>query len=338
MSTHAIIARETAPGKFIGRYHHSDGYPTHLGDTLYKLFNGFFAGNMQAMTEFLIDQHPAGWSFISADQQDFSLPAGYRDGSELYEKNPDGSRNYDKMIPHGPRCYCHGERQDEAGTLTEADAAEYAWAYILSGVSRMTVLMRGQQVAVVDLDKPAPKWDRVECGENLEHCGHYAWYHFPELEGTSMNRLGTEKFLGREELGPDDAIAYEIKGIRCQRRGSGSLVHSTKDGSDLWAETLKAPEGVSPHSFDGAYRFNFRYSGDKRFYDDGTFWHPVMRYNAKHQRVLVRGVKAIYPPTLKDPIAVFAELRSKLAKPGETTAKAPSEDMLSFVGRKFRND
>lgn len=176
MSTRAIIAREvdsrTGKFKFKGRYHHSDGYPTGLGATLYDLYNGHFEKDLPAMLKYLLDDHPAGWSCIN--DCDFTLEPGYIKENKLSEA-------YRNDTPLPPRCFCHGDRNKEGFELTESDDTDTEWAYVfLKDRPAMMVLARKndkwQPMGEVSLEKEV-NWEHIECGENLEHCSHYAWVH-----------------------------------------------------------------------------------------------------------------------------------------------------------------
>jgi hypothetical protein len=57
--------------------------------------------------------------------------------------------------------------------------------------------------------------------EDCERCSHYASFHFLELRGTELDRLGTSKFLGREPMQRHDAIAYVLNGVRYKSTGCG---------------------------------------------------------------------------------------------------------------------
>lgn len=112
MATRSCIVRTSDEGKtFTGVYHHWDGYPEGLGQTLLSLYTGHFRRDLQAMLRFLIDEHPAGWSTINRD--DFNAEPGF--GGE------------------GPECYCHGAREEEPWVVTEENASgsgcEYAYAF-----------------------------------------------------------------------------------------------------------------------------------------------------------------------------------------------------------------
>ena len=75
----------------------------------------------------------------------------------------------------------------------------------------------------VELDSASEtNWTHIECGANYERCSHRACFHYPELRGTDLDRLGTAKFLGREPMQQRDAIAYILNGIRYKSTGCGS--------------------------------------------------------------------------------------------------------------------
>lgn len=156
MSTHGAIARLTAPGRWVGRYHHSDSYPSGLGRTLFRLYHEVFNRDLTAMLKMLIDDHPAGWSSIV--DKDFNHPTGYQ------------------RYSLGPSCYCHGERSEPADTYTERSDMVMAWAYAFDTKTdsmlvyrfnwgntlwelRETVALRGDEP---DWDRMEREWDRIE--------------------------------------------------------------------------------------------------------------------------------------------------------------------------------
>ena len=199
MSTRSCIARSTGEGTFKGVYHHWDGYPTALGATLWKLHHGFFGRDMERMLAFLIDEHPAGWSTIN--NADFKLPAGYQEAK--YRKKRNGDNDYSKPIPHGPICYCHGKRHEEAWPVTEGDDCGMEWAYVFDIEKKLMHVLervytdntisttgknlghkhmvgmfgcgapghqRWQDIAAVALDGPEPDWEslrNVQAAPNL---------------------------------------------------------------------------------------------------------------------------------------------------------------------------
>lgn len=209
MSTRGAIARVAGPKSFVGVYHHWDAYPSGLGKGLFELYNGHFERDLPAMMKALVDDHPAGWSTILG--ADWSLPAGFRDTEMMpclicdkpswahYRQQykamkrrvpkgaPEGvlvlghtpERDYD--APHGPLCYCHGSRSEEANEITEANASdcgvEYAYAFeedgrvmhILSSYCEDGTKMIGmfgfgdpdavwKGIGTVDLDGDEPDW------------------------------------------------------------------------------------------------------------------------------------------------------------------------------------
>ena len=118
MSTRSIIARKTEEG-FAGVYHHWDGYPTALGQTLYRMYR-HLANNTTTnqtipfLTELLIDEHPAGWSSING--VDWTQPVGYVTGVDDND---------------APQCFCHGDRSED-GWVADQDSecgAEFAYAF-----------------------------------------------------------------------------------------------------------------------------------------------------------------------------------------------------------------
>ncbi len=275
MSTRSIIARATGEGTFKGVYHHWDGYPTGLGKYLTEIFAGPFANDLPRMLRTLIDEHPAGWSTIV--HKDFTLTPGYTlekvkspscDGLsdaeyhaaiEAYRAMPDVRR---------PQCYCHGKRQEQAQTFTEGDDTDAEWAYVFDEDERVLhVCNRAKHpdsgeyywndVERVELDNASEtNWTHIECGANYERCSHYAWFHYPELRGTDLDRLGTAKFLGREPMQQRDAIGYILDGIRYKSTGCGCrggytahaniparfrrYVHDPR----YWFEDVIGPDGV----------------------------------------------------------------------------------------------
>lgn len=167
MSTRSTIARVSrSPDGFTfrGAYHHWDGYPTALGKTLFEAYHGHFGRDVKRMLQFLIDEHPAGWSSIN--QADFALPAGFD-------------------AKGGPKCYCHGSRSEGPHVVTEKTAAGCGceWAYLFDEEkNRMYVCSAFHRdgnkaigyfgcgdenaqwlpVANVDLNGAEPDWEAID--------------------------------------------------------------------------------------------------------------------------------------------------------------------------------
>lgn len=123
----SVIARPTDTG-FAGRYVHNDGHPVNRIPLLRTLYSGPFAGDLDAMTKFLLDDHPAGWSQLGADP---TVNTGWDNGRS--------SVHYDEFT-----CYCHGDRNEGPRIQTEddTDVAIADWVYIL----------RADGIDVIDLD------------------------------------------------------------------------------------------------------------------------------------------------------------------------------------------
>jgi hypothetical protein len=210
MSTNGIIARSTGEGTFKGVYHHWDSYPKEgLGQALTQILAGHFENDLARMLQVLIDEHPAGWSTIV--NKDFTLKPGYT-AESLKHASPSSMSDADyhaemekfRALPdyRRPQCYCHGKRHEEAQVLTEKSEACASWAYVFD-----------------EEDHIMHVWTHIECGEQFERCGHYAWKHFPELEGKS--NLGMQTFLGRRPFQMHDAIGFIVNGKRVKNTGCG---------------------------------------------------------------------------------------------------------------------
>lgn len=289
MSTNGVIARATGEGTFKGVYHHSDGYPTGLGQFLTELLTGHFANDLPAMLRVLIDEHPAGWSIIVG--KDFSLTAGYtRDAAHpdpsdpLYRAKLEAYRTSADFCR--PQCYCHGKRHEKAQEVTEKSDVG-PWAYVFEEEERILHVCHYEKhpdtqkyfyndVARIELDHVSEvNWTHIECGENFERCGHYAWYH--DLQPKTSN-LGTQTFLGRRPLEMHDAIGFIVNGKRYKNTGCGGTSnffghkvypHAT------WIATVQASNGR---------RLDIPVATI-----DGNSYHPY------------RGVQWIFPPTAVNP-------------------------------------
>jgi hypothetical protein len=123
MATRGVIARSYDGKTWRGRYHHFDSYPTGLGVALQDCLR-YFNGDIEKMLEYLIDQHPAGWSTILGS--DFGLPAGFKTFRSVEEW----------PVPHQPLCYCHGERNEQEFTITNEDDTDTEFAYVYDFAAR----------------------------------------------------------------------------------------------------------------------------------------------------------------------------------------------------------
>ncbi len=205
MSTRGIIARATGTeGQFAGRYMHWDNYPTNRGEQLWAMLHGEFKSNVEKMLVYLIDKHPAGWSSL----------------------NPSSETGK-------PECYCHPKRKRQAEegflftheTFAKGEDGGAEWLYAFDAENNKLFIRdirHKEDLAPIDLAGPEPNWELLECGgpdENWRRCSHYAWKHFPELQGTCD--LGTQTFLGRAPFRLSDAIGFIVNGKRVKATGSG---------------------------------------------------------------------------------------------------------------------
>jgi hypothetical protein len=367
MSTRGCIAFAKEVGtnqtEWEGRYHHSDSYPTGLGRELWKQFREHFGGNFGAARQFFFVNHPAGFSTILG--ADLLMPCGYEDDyTKGYEKLPDGRPDFSKPLPHGARCFCHGNHHEKEDTWTDKDdTSDLQWLYVFADtgytvelrVSRSVAtskkdaegysITRWQQVAVIDMsDSTEPDWERIECGKDLEYCRHVAEYHFPELSGTSMERLSVATFLGRESLDTNDVRTFKVGDHIFDYAGS-AIKGTDPSGAQVWIASVKPRDPLTTLRHIPMHLIRARKCfGGSLNVSSECFDMIVGKYDKKGRQVPYRGVEYIYPPTLKEPLRVFAELREKfLSEPKE--GNAPTQILahsklgaLLATGRLFREE
>jgi hypothetical protein len=94
------------------------------------------------------------------------------------------------------------------------------WVYVFDEERNRMFVRDGRHDAesIVELAEPEPDWTVIECGENFERCGHYAWFH-GLLPKTS--NLSTQTWLGNRPLEFHDAVAFIIEGKRWTSTGCG---------------------------------------------------------------------------------------------------------------------
>lgn len=285
MSTRACIARSTGEGTFAGRYHHSDGFGTGLGDTLIALYRGHFNRDLDRMLEYLIDAPHAvcGWSSIVG--RDFNLKPAYTwqkataDGAKygVYSKRPDYMR---------PQCFA-GRPGEEPFLIDEKADTDCEFCYVfetVDGKNVMHVLDRSEQfkgsgyywrdIGTIDLDQDGPvDWGEIQCGrsEGWSRCGHTAEHH------GIKSPLSMQAYLGNHPLDPiHDPIAYRIGNKTYKASGSG--------GSSDYMNRGDFPRGTWVASL---------ITGNNRRVEL-----PVARLvNGAYK--LLDNVVAVYPPTVR---------------------------------------
>ena len=162
MSTRSIIAVYTdqPAGKWRGTYHHSDGYPSGVGKSLWDIYHKYYPGFLSAMLEFIIDAHPEGWSTLVGT--DFSQRPTWSEPDERY-------RMYQENIPMPPQAYKY--RGETPSILDETSDSWQEWAYVFDvQANSMTILERlgfGSDVryahkATIPLDGMEPDWESFE--------------------------------------------------------------------------------------------------------------------------------------------------------------------------------
>jgi hypothetical protein len=185
------------------------------------------------MLRFLLDEH-TGWSTIVS--RDFKLKPGYTNAAQ----RPEGM-SYDEFsqlpINRRPQCYCHGHRKEDGFIADHTTDCGASWAYVFEVVPErdgepeqniLHILDREknedgngyhwQEVGRVALDSEEKiNWDAIECGENFERCGHYAWHH--GLAPKTCN-LSTQTLLGKRPLDMHDVVAVIVNGKTWKLSGS----------------------------------------------------------------------------------------------------------------------
>jgi len=154
MSTRSSIARLTSkknkPVKFKGVYHHWDGHPTTLGETLFDLRNGQFEGDTKAMLKYLIDEQPAGWSTINGGSFDRINDRAF----EITEKNAAGSG-----------CeYAYAFTKDGATMVVLSSYCENG-AKMIGMFGMGDSAAEWKPIGVVDLNGEEPDWGEIESNQ-----------------------------------------------------------------------------------------------------------------------------------------------------------------------------
>lgn len=133
-----------------------------------------------------------------------------------------------------------------------------------------------------------PDWDSIECGELFQYCSHYAYHHFPELEGTPSEHLGTTEYLSEEPTTDFNyAVAYIIAGEFYWKGGSGY------QGGDFAARLGKT--GSRPDTW---YQSVSKEYGGKSVAEFAVARTRATKGHLAMERVPAPGVVWVFPPTL----------------------------------------
>jgi len=254
-----------------------------MGPTLWTALHGHFKNDLGKMLAYLIDAKHAqcGWSALVGKR--FDLKPAYTwqkataDGAkyEVYSKRPDYLR---------PQCFA-GRPGEEPCLFTEKDfedGTDVEWLYVFDEEQNKLFVRdvnHKEDVAVVDLAGPEPKWESIECGENFERCHHYAWFH--NLLPKTSN-LSTQTWLGKQPFDLHDAVAFVVNGKRYKATGSGGNSNYLRQMTgknlppDVWVSSVIAGNG-------------------KRLEI------PVAKITKEDGRVPLPGIAWVFPPTKDNP-------------------------------------
>jgi hypothetical protein len=197
MSTRGIVGT-AHDGGFTGRYFHSDAYPSWTGPRLLELYREH--GSAQAVIDHLLKPGQAGyWSNIGGEW------AEHEHYCELIANNEDAGAEWAWLL---------SERGIDVVAAMRATGKKAQGMF--GGIGDVVWTHVGR----VAWEASEVDWGRIECGEDLERCIHYAWKHFPAAEGS---RLGTAVWLGREQPGEHDVseLIVNFTGRRIRLGGSG---------------------------------------------------------------------------------------------------------------------
>jgi hypothetical protein len=286
MSTHGIVAFGTLR-KWRGVYNHSDSYPTGLGKELHHYLLATLATGKTL--------EDIGQDILRFDDWRNYLKGGICEycgkmTGQAHSISGAMAASRRKGYPD-PRARHHShnslDRLDEL-QYTQRDVADSGiqWVYVLNAQAHCIHVLSVRETAphVGDmLFSEAPNFTALECGDTLDRCRHYAWAHFPEIDQQGPQRhLGTRAYLGYEPLEKlDQAFAFEYRGRRYQRGGSG---------------------------VNGRYAANFSIavSDPNAWYEevtaeDGQKFYMAVAALRDRDRTPYRGVTWIFPPTRVNP-------------------------------------
>jgi hypothetical protein len=317
MSTRGCIAVGTVKN-WKGIYNHSDSYPTWMGPELWKhLIRQQLAGKTLAEIGRDILSFDDWRNYLKAGLCEY---CGQVTGQAHSIRGDIYSQAHDPLKPANaypdPEARFHQHNDLTANhyiTSDDPDPLFIEWVYVIDPdrnavhvlSSKGRPVKNGQHrerpiiangktdygssvywhepIVTLSLNDK-PDWEQIECGEQFERCHHYAYRHFPELQGTPSERIGTKAYIGTEPLHDvHDAVAFVIHGRRYEKGGS---------------------------AWDSDYNFSpSRWTGRK--HRGRSLWiHSLRDEELKEYPVAVKyrsgmkpypGVQWIFPPTLVNP-------------------------------------
>lgn len=136
-----------------------------------------------------------------------------------------------------------------------------------------------------------------ECVEPWHDCSHYAWYHFPEADGT---KYGSRQWLGLEPPRFNDAIAVIVKGKRYELGGSGSRgskfdPHDFRADPGYWWMSVKGePSEMRHERWPPGTQWSFQKKNVKPTVEYVVCVARVLKDDAHR---LMPNVQLVFPPT-----------------------------------------
>lgn len=110
-----ILIARPSPQVFEGVYLHNGNSLNSAVAKLTSLHQGAFNRDTDAMTRFLIDEHPAGWSELGTDPTE---PTGWNNAEQFSYRT--------RFV-----CYCHGDRSEDPAKHTPYDGIAGLVDYVL---------------------------------------------------------------------------------------------------------------------------------------------------------------------------------------------------------------
>jgi hypothetical protein len=164
MSTRSCIGRKTKSG-FEAVYHHWDGYPSGVGQTLFQIRKSHFKNDTKKMVNFLLSK--PGWSTIN---KDWDMPVAEMDSDKVEDGGPiyyDASRADQELLTNknasGSGCeYAYIFEDDKMHILSSVT--------MINGEKSKMIGMFGMGdenacwdlLATIDLNGDEPDWDEID--------------------------------------------------------------------------------------------------------------------------------------------------------------------------------